>query len=171
MIKVHGIQHIGLTVPNMEEAVRFFQTMFGAVTVMECGSVDVDDTFMARRLGVPPGCRIKDQRVIRCGNGGNLELFEYSGEAEPGKIKRNSEVGAFHLALAVDDAVAAADRLRAAGVDVLEGPTLISSGPMEGLTWVYLRTPWGQFLELVSATGPMGYEQGGGPKMWSPIGE
>jgi hypothetical protein len=39
---------------------------------------------------------------------------------------------------------------------------------MQGLTWVYLKTPWGQFLELVSATGPLGYERSDGPRMWSP---
>lgn len=166
MIKVHGIQHIGLTVPDMQQAVDFFTTMFGAVTAMECGSVDVDDQFMMRRLGVPSGRFIKDQRVIVLGNGGNLELFEYSGEPEVGEPKRNSEVGGFHFAFQVDDAVAAADRLRAAGVDVLEGPTLIETGKMQGLTWVYLRAPWGLFLELVSWDAPLGYEKDGGPKMW-----
>lgn len=166
MIQVQGIQHIGLTVPDMQQAVDFFTTLFGAVTAMECGSVDVDDAFMMRRLGVPAGRRIKDQRVIVCGNGGNLELFEYSGEAGPGEPKRNSEVGGFHFAFQVDDTVAATTRLRAAGVDVLEGPTLIESGPMQGLTWVYLRSPWGLFLELVSWDAPLGYEKAGGPRMW-----
>ncbi|MCY1249811.1 2-epi-5-epi-valiolone epimerase [compost metagenome] len=77
-------------------------------------------------------------------------------------------MGGFHLGFQVDDAVAAADRLREKGVDVLEGPTLIDAGPMKGLTWVYLRTPWGQFLELVSRSGPLGYEQDGGPTLWVP---
>ena len=167
-VKISGIQHIGLTVPDMEEAVSFFTTMFGGVSVMECGSVDVDDTFMIRKLGVPSNRRIKDQRVIRLGNGGNLELFEYSGEPEQTPVKRNSEIGACHLAFEVDDVVEATQRLRGAGVDVLDGPTLIGSGPMLGLTWVYLKTPWGQFLELVSTTGPLGYERSDGPRMWSP---
>lgn len=167
MIKIHGVHHIGLTVPNMDEAVRFFETMFGGVTVLSIDGVDVDDAFMKARLGVPAGRRIKDQRVVVCGAGGNLELFEYSGE-EPSPIKRNSEVGACHLAFQVDDARAAAARLRADGVDVLEGPTLIDSGPMSGLTWVYLRAPWGQFLEVLSVQEPLGYEREGEPKMWSP---
>jgi catechol 2,3-dioxygenase-like lactoylglutathione lyase family enzyme len=166
MIQVQGIQHIGLTVPDMQQAVDFFTTMFGAATVMECGSVDVDDAFMTRRLGVPAGRRIKDQRVLLCGSGGNLELFEYSGEPEAGSPRRNSEVGGFHFAFQVDDAIAAAERLREAGVDVLDGPTLIESGPMQGLTWVYLRSPWGLFLELVSWDGALGYEKNGGPRMW-----
>jgi len=166
MIRVQGIQHIGLTVPDMDQAVEFFQTVFGSVTAMECGGVDLDDDFMTRRLGVPPGRRIKDQRVIVCGNGGNLELFEYSGEPEVTPMKRNSEVGGFHLAFQVDDIDAATERLRSAGIDVLDGPTLIESGPMKGLNWVYLRSPWGLFLELVSWQGSLGYERDGGHKMW-----
>ncbi len=168
MIDVHGLHHIGLTVPNMDEAVRFFESMFGGVTVLRVDGVDVDDAFMKSRLGVPAGRRIKEQRVVVCGAGGNLELFEYSGE-DDSPIKSNSEVGACHFAFQVDDAHAAAARLRANGVDVLEGPTLIDSGPMSGLTWVYLRSPWGQFFEVVSVEGPMGYERDGGPKMWSPV--
>ena len=169
MISIRGIQHFGLTVPDMRQALDFFETVFGGVTVMEIHGVDVDDAFMARHLGVPAGRRIKEQAVIVLGNGGNLELFEYSGEDET-PIKRNSEVGACHFAFEVEDAVASAERLREAGVDVLEGPTLIDSGPMEGLTWVYFRAPWGQYLELVSMTGPLGYESGGGPKMWPTTG-
>lgn len=111
MVAVRGIQHVGFTVPDMEEAVRFFESMFSAVTVMNLGEVDLDDEFLGRRLGIPPGRRMKDQRVITCGKGGNIELFEYAGEPAPPRIKRNSEVGAFHIAFEVDDAWAAAERL------------------------------------------------------------
>lgn len=168
MFKTYGLQHIGLTVPDMEQAVRFFETVFGAVTIMECGSVDADDAFMRRHLGVPAGCRIKDQRVLQVGAGGALELFEYSGPASRAEVKHNGEVGAAHVAFEVENAYEAGDRLRRAGVDVLDGPTLIDSGPMEGLVWLYLRAPWGQYLEVLSADGPLGYEAAGGPRMYSP---
>jgi len=166
-IKVKGVQHIGLTVPDMGEAVRFFEGVFGAVTVLGTGRLEVDDQFMTSRLGVPGGRRIRDIKVLRCGNGTNLELFEYEGEARS-PVKRNSEVGGFHIAFEVDDAEASAARLREMGVAVLEGPTLVDSGPFEGLNWVYLHAPWGQFFELVSMAGPLGYEAQGGARMWSP---
>ncbi|MCR9121398.1 MAG: VOC family protein [Phyllobacteriaceae bacterium] len=165
---VLGLHHIGFTVPDMEEAVAFFRDMFGAVTVMECGSVDVDDEFMLTRLGVPNGCKITDQRVLQVGRGGSLEVFQYSGVKEPQPIKHNAEVGAMHIAFEVDDAFEAAERLKARGVDVLEGPTLIEGGPMDQLVWMYLRAPWGQYLEIVSSKGPLGYEAAGGPKLWTP---
>ena len=169
MFKTRGVQHVGFTVPDMEEAVEFFTTVFGAVTVMECGSVDVDDEFMLRHLGVPAGCKIKDQRFLQVGNGSALELFEYAGaEGEP-TIKHNGEVGAMHIAFEVDDAFVAAERLREAGVDVLDGPGLIEEGPLAGLVWLYLRAPWGQYLEVMSVQGEsLGYESLGGPKMYSP---
>ena len=168
MINVFGMEHVGMTVPDLDQAVEFLETVFGGVTVLSTGLVDVDDEFMLRRLGVQGGRRIEDIRVVRVGNGTNLELFKYSGEDRDLPLKSNSEPGGFHLAFLVDDANAAAARLREAGIDVLEGPTLIDSGPMDGLTWVYFRSPWGQFLELVSADGPLGYEREGGPKAWSP---
>lgn len=167
-IKVLGIQHIGLTVRDMDEAVRFFETVFGSVVCLSTGPLDVDDHFMVRKLGVPPHTRIKDIKVLRCGRGTNLELFEYQGEDTSVPVKRNSETGGWHIAFEVDDAMASAQRLRDIGVDVLDGPTYVDSGPMKGLTWVYLRAPWGQFLELVSIDDHMGYEDEGGPKLWSP---
>lgn len=168
-LKVFGVEHVGFTVPDLEEAVAFFETVFGAVTVMTTGKVDVDGEFMRRRLGVPDHCRIENIKVLRCGNGSNLELFQYSGETTEEALKRNSQPGGFHVAFQVDDAVAAAERLREKGVDVLEGPTYVDAGAMKGLTWLYLRAPWGQFLEIVSMTGPLGYEADGGPKLWSPV--
>ncbi|WP_104401659.1 VOC family protein [Vibrio penaeicida] len=167
MIKVHGINHIGFTVPDIEQAVQFFTDVFGAETIMNVGYVDVDDEFMKKRLGVNAGRRIKDMRVLQCGIGGALEIFEYSGEdATPQKM--NSEIGGFHIALEVDNVYESAERLKTMGVDLLEGPTLIDAGPMEGLNWLYFRTPWGLYMEIVSTEGAMGYEKEGGPKMWSP---
>lgn len=168
MFKNYGLQHIGFTVPDMDQAVAFLTNIFGAVTVMECGSVDVDDDFMKRHLGVPAGCKISDQRVLQVGNGSALELFEYTGPGKASAIKHNGEVGAMHLAFEVEDTYEVAERMRASGVDTLEGPTLIEGGPMDGLVWMYLRAPWGQYFEVLSAAGPLGYEKDGGPKMYSP---
>jgi hypothetical protein len=47
MVPIHGLHHIGLTDPDMDEATRFFETMFGAVTVPRVDGVDVDDCTMA----------------------------------------------------------------------------------------------------------------------------
>jgi catechol 2,3-dioxygenase-like lactoylglutathione lyase family enzyme len=51
MMKSYGMQHIGLTVPDLDEAEVFFTAIFGAVTCFSTGLVDVDDAHMIRRLG------------------------------------------------------------------------------------------------------------------------
>jgi catechol 2,3-dioxygenase-like lactoylglutathione lyase family enzyme len=167
-MKFFGMEHVGFTVPDLDAAVQFFESAFGAVTALETGPVVADNAYMVRRLGVPEHTRIENIKVLRVGNGANLELFEYSGESDASAFRRNSEAGGFHMAFQVEDANATAAHLREIGVDVLDGPTYVDSGPMKGLTWVYLRTPWGQFLEVVSRSGPLGYEEGGGPKLWAP---
>ncbi len=167
--RILGLHHIGFTVPDMEQAVAFFSDVFRAVTVIECGSVDVNDEFMAKHLGVPKGVKIADQRLIQIGRGGSLELFEYTGVSGEQRLKHNGEVGAMHIAFEVDDAYEVAERMRDSGVDLLDGPTLIDSGPLQNLVWLYLRSPWGQFLEIVSTKGPLGYEENQGTKLWTPF--
>lgn len=168
-MKIHGIQHIGFTVPDMTQAVAFFETLFGAVTCLATGPLEVDGDYMRRRLGAHRASRIRDIRVLRAGNGANLEIFEYQGD--PGADApwpRNSQPGGYHIAFELDDCHDAAARLRAAGVEVLNGPTFVDAGPMRGLTWCYLRTPWGQYLEIVSMQGPLAAERDGNPAQWSP---
>lgn len=170
-MKTYGIQHIGFTVPDMAQAVSFFETLFGAVTCLSTGPLQVDDAYMRRRLGAAETSRIHDIRVLRTGEGANLELFEYRGDPqEDAPWPRNSQPGGYHIAFEVDDCQAAAARLREAGVDVLDGPTYVDAGPMQGLTWCYLRTPWGQYLEIVDMDGPLAAERAGAPAQWSPKG-
>lgn len=168
-MKTYGMQHIGVTVPDLDQAVDFFETLFGGVTCLATGPLQVDDDFMQRRLGVRAGRRIADIKVLRVGNGSNIELFQYAGEPEAdAPPKENSQPGGFHLAFEVDDCMAAADRLRAAGLEVMDGPTFIEAGPMAGLTWCYFKAPWGHFMEIVSMDGPLGAEREGGHPQWSP---
>ncbi|MBL4929409.1 VOC family protein [Fuscibacter oryzae] len=157
-MSIQGLDHIGFTVPDLETATAFLTALFGAEVVMETGPLDIDGGFMSRHLGVPPETRIRNARFLRLADGTVLEVFEYGGD--PGRDdppKRNSQPGGFHLAFRTQDAHAAAARLRAAGVDMLDGPTLIETGPLAGLTWIYFRAPWGQTFELVSSDRRLDY--------------
>jgi extradiol dioxygenase family protein len=72
----------------------------------------------------------------------------------------------------VDDFDAGLHYLRDKGVRVLGEPTIRTSGPSAGQTWVYFLAPWGMQLELVSFPNGKGYERdaGGDPaiKLWNP---
>lgn len=162
---VYGMHHIGITVPNIEEGIAFFEAVFGAVTVFRTGPFDVDEDFMQRRLGVPRHTRIRDLVFLRCGAGTNVELFEYSGEDSAARPRRNSEVGGTHLCFEVEDVFASAERLKKQGIAFLDGPNTVESGPLAGFSWIYFNAPWGQSLEIASFNA-LGYEKTTAERLW-----
>lgn len=163
--RVYGMHHIGITVPNIAEGIEFFKKIFGAVEVFHTGAFDVDNKFMEGKLGAAPHARIRDLVFLRCGNGTSVELFEYSGEDKLAPQKRSSEVGGSHICFEVEDVFASAERLKAMGVEMLDGPNSVDSGPLAGFNWVYFRAPWGQILEIASFSS-LGYEKDTPHRLW-----
>lgn len=162
--KVLGMHHIGITVPNIEEGIEFFRAVFGAIEVFHTGPFDVDKDFMKNKLGAHADSKIRDLVFLRCGDGTSVELFEYSGD-KASRPRRPSEVGGMHLCFEVEDVHASAERLRAQGVELLDGPNLVESGPLAGFNWIYLRAPWGLVLEVASFD-KLGYEESSPHRLW-----
>lgn len=165
---MRGLQHIGITAPNLAEATAFFVEVLGCEPYFTFGTFEFADDWMARHLNVHPRATIKDFQMVRCGNGTNLEIFEYTAPDQNRRLPRNSDIGGHHLAFYVDDMAAAVAYLKARGVRVLDQPSSFSEGPAAGLTWVYFLAPWGLQLELVSFPQGMGYEQGLDRLLWDP---
>lgn len=163
--RVLGMHHIGITVPNIKEGIAFFKAVFGAIEVFNTGPFDVDNDFMSGKLGAAPNSRIRDLVFLRCGNGTSVELFEYDGEDKDAPQKRPSEVGGTHICFEVEDVVASAARLKAQGIEMLDGPNLVEEGPLAGFNWVYFRAPWGQILEIASFD-KLGYEKETSHRLW-----
>lgn len=164
LTKVYGMHHIGITVPDIEEGIRFFQAVFGAIEVFRTGPFDVDQDFMENKLGAAKYSKIRDLVFLRCGNGTSVELFEYEGEsASP--PKRSSEVGCVHLCFEVEDVHASADRLKELGIDLLDGPNLVEAGPLAGFNWIYFRAPRGLILEVASFD-KLAYETDTPERLW-----
>jgi catechol 2,3-dioxygenase-like lactoylglutathione lyase family enzyme len=162
--KIYGMHHIGITVPDIDEGIRFFEAVFGAVEVFRTGPFDVDADFMKNRLGASADSNIRDLAFLRCGEGTSVELFEYGGE-DNSAPKRPSEVGDMHLCFEVEDVFASAERLRALGVDMLDGPNLVEAGPLAGFNWIYFRAPWGLVLEVASFD-KLEYEDNSPHRLW-----
>ncbi len=86
-----GHDHTGLTVPNLDEAIDFFDRVLGCTHVLTFGPIgDPEGSFMTDALGVHPRARIERVAMIRCGNGSNLELFEYSAPTSGTSSKRTA---------------------------------------------------------------------------------
>lgn len=146
-----SIDHFGITVPDLDAAVEFFENVLGAELWYQEGPFeDPEGTEMWDEMRIHPRS-IERLAMLRLGAGATVELLEFSRDGktdqESPEVSKHS-VG--HLALLVDDiedAVAGLDGT--AGVQVLKGPVTVDDGPVAGLRWIYFLAPWGLALELI----------------------
>lgn len=111
-----GTDHIGFTVPDLEEAHDFFVRVLGCTPVYSLGGpFEHDDDWMREHLNVHPRTVMRELRFYRCGTGANFEVFQYEPADGQAPIPRNSDVGGHHLAFYVHDLDAAVGYLRAEG--------------------------------------------------------
>ena len=151
---IRGMEHVGLHGPRHQRGLRLLREDPG-----RRGTFHRGEGFQGRRRldEEAPQCRsescvIKEFRYVRCGNGTNLEVFQYEAPNQAQKpLLKNSDIGGHHLAFYVDDMDEAIAFLKKNGVKVLGEPTSYTDGPNLGLTWCYFMAPWGLQLEIVSS--------------------
>ena len=166
---LRGTDHIGFTVPDIEEATRFFVDVIGCELIYSLGRIeDTQGNWMAEHLNVDARAVILDLRLLRCRHGANFEIFQYELDDQVRSQPRNCDYGGHHLAFYVDDFEAALRYLRDQNLRIIGEPTLRTNGPSAGQTWVYFLSPWGMQLELVSFPEGKGYEQSASRLLWHP---
>jgi catechol 2,3-dioxygenase-like lactoylglutathione lyase family enzyme len=147
---VQRLDHVGITVPDLDEARHFFIDVLGCEYMYTLGPyLDEQGNWMQDHLNVHPRAVMNQLHFFRCGGAAVFEVFEYSVPDQDAVPPRNSDVGGHHVALYVDDLDKAVDYLRENHITVLGEPT-VSKGPSEGQRWVYFLAPWGMQFELVS---------------------
>jgi catechol 2,3-dioxygenase-like lactoylglutathione lyase family enzyme len=166
-----GTDHVGITVPDINEAIEWFEDVMGAVAPLSFGPIsDPAGTLMHDLLDVDPRATIKQITLLRIGHSANIELFEYTAPDQRRTMPRNSDWSGHHVAFYVTDIDVAVEYMESRGVEKFLGPLPITDGPAAGQTINYFRTPWGSFIELISYPHGMAYEQAVHPneQLWSP---
>lgn len=165
-----GIQHIGVTVPDLDAATRFLVDGLGAEVVYD-GLTTEDEpragAEVERQLGLPSGAAIHKQRMIRIGNGPNLEVFEISGDQRP--AAGLADVGLNHISFYCDDIESALARLVSAGGKALSevhGNSRYEDSAGNGS--VYVAAPWGMLVELQSIPEGHYYPPDAPTRVWMP---
>jgi catechol 2,3-dioxygenase-like lactoylglutathione lyase family enzyme len=145
---VYGIDHVALTVPNLDEAVGFFVEVLGGHIVQRMGpfpsrsgTSDAPD-----RFGRHPDTHVISLAMVRVG-ASVFELMEFFSPDQRRDLPRWSDLGSYHVAVRVDDVDDAAEHVRAAGLEILGD---VGPGPEAGMQVLFARTPWGLIVELLS---------------------
>ena len=118
---IRGIDHVGVTVPSIEQATEFFVRALGAQVLYdtlprEDGSRGGEAT--DQRLGVPGGTDEIAIRMLRLPYGPGLELFEFTGPRQR-DAAIPSDIEWQHVAVYADDLDAAAAQVVEAGGSLL----------------------------------------------------
>ena len=154
-----GAEHFGFTVPDLKEAIDFFENIIGAEVIYQIGPFESADNWMKKHLNVDRNAKIPSVALVTLANGSNFEIFEYIACDQVKKMPKNSDWGGNHIAFYVDDIFAAVEYLRSKNVQVLGDVTTMTEGPSAGESWVYFLSPWGMQLELVSYPDGKEYEK------------
>ena len=162
-----GTDHIGFTVPDIEQAHDFFVRVIGCEHIYSVGPHRADDDWMQTHLNVHPRAVARHIRFYRCGHGANFEIFEYETPEEQAPQPKNTDIGGHHLAFYVEDMSTAVEYLRSHGLRIL-GEATASKNASEGQHFLYFLSPWGMQFELVSFPGGKAYEESAGSLLWHP---
>lgn len=164
-----GIDHVGLTVPNIDEAVAWFGDVMGATAPLSFGPIsDPQGTLMHDLLGVDPRAVIDKIAVLRIGHSANIELFQYEAPDQRRTHPRNSDWSGHHIAFYVTDIAEAVAYMKSKGVQKFLGPFTLTGGPAAGQSINYFKTPFGTYIELISYPNGMAYDVPGVHPLWSP---
>jgi len=148
-----GIEHIGITVPDIDSAVEFLKNALDAELLYELISENdepMKGTETEQQLGLPKGSEIVRMSFLKISNGPGLELFQFENTASRDAVALN-DFGLTHFSVYVDDIEAAANQFEKAGGKLLSKPHALA-GIEEGERnrGVYGKAPWGSLIELIS---------------------
>ncbi|HEY7398886.1 MAG TPA: VOC family protein [Gaiellaceae bacterium] len=164
-----GIDHVGITVPNIQQALRWFEAVMGFFNPLTFGPIsDPTGTLMQDLVDVDPRSVIDQISLVRGGNGANIELFQYEAPDQDRTFRRNSDYGAHHIAFYVRSIELGVLVMEIFGAQKLYGPFAVTDGPAAGQTINYFKTPFGTFIELISYPNGMAYEKTAAVKLWDP---
>jgi catechol 2,3-dioxygenase-like lactoylglutathione lyase family enzyme len=168
---MRGLDHVGITVDDMDAAGRFLEEGLRAELIFEAlrpSDPPYEGVAFEQALDLPPGAKLHAIRMYRVGTGPGIELFHYSADDRRPAI-RACDRGLQHFAVYADDLDACVDRLIAAGATRLGDPWPLA-GPEggEGNRFCFVLAPFGALIEVVTYPNAQPYELVTPIRRWKP---
>ncbi|MEU4240807.1 methylmalonyl-CoA epimerase [Actinoplanes sp. NPDC026619] len=131
--RVTGVDHVGIAVPDLDEAIAFYERAFG----MRCTTIEVNEEQGVR------------EAMIEAGDGAQIQLLAPLGDDGPiGRFLAKRGPGMQQIAYAVTDLDAAAAALRGRGIELLHETHRPGTGGCR-VNFIHPRDAGGVLVELV----------------------
>lgn len=170
--EVRGIDHIGLTVPDIDEATVFFKKVFDAKVCYDVHTPNMppqQGESAKKNVNLPSGASIDHIRLLRIGDAPTIELFHIHSN-EQSVIDTIVNFGLTHLAFYTDNIELTARKFVEAGGTLCSNPHPLTSEIEGGEKnyWVYGQAPWGSLIELISYESGINYPDTIEATRWQP---
>lgn len=142
--QVRGVHHVGMTVRNLDLSLAWWKLMFDAEPTIEVRSTEPLDPRIQAALGVPGA--FLSYAFIPVGET-MIELLEYHDPIGRDFSLSNSDVGAAHVALRINDVQRQYEHMVSHGAVFLHPPIALE-GELEGVVFAYASDPDGLQIEL-----------------------
>lgn len=144
LVTISGVDHAGINVPDLNKAIEFFQTTFGAKLESDIIPGAIPDAWKAA-FNWRQSSDLKRFVMMRLPDGTGVELFQYSGAQISHAHPHQDDDAATHIALKTHDVASSFKAIQKAGLKTLNEPVTNA----DGTQWFYFLTPWGSQIELV----------------------
>ena len=145
-----NIDHVGWSVQDLDAAVSFSVEVLGGQEILRAGPFsDPSGDWMSTHFDVAARASAS-LALVRLGATQVVEFIQWNTVNREVAWPLNSDVGASHLAIHVRDIDQAMRYLQEHECSPCGDPILLEGVPHAGLTILYVRTPIGLMLELVS---------------------
>lgn len=172
---LRGVEHVSMTVPDLEQATEFFTGVFGCRTLYTMGPFSggkegAKGSFMRRIANADVRAVVHNVRVLRSPFL-NIELFEASYPGQRSLWPNFLDIGGWHLAGYVDDLDAALDYIGRRDDVYILGDGKRPTGGAEagdGAATCHFMTEWGMRFELLTYPNGRVYEAETPARLWHP---
>ncbi|WP_294904548.1 VOC family protein [Tatumella sp. UBA2305] len=143
LVTVAGLDHVGINVPDLNQAISFFRTTFGATLESDIAPGAIPAAWKTA-YNWHQSSELKHFAMVRLPNGTGVELFEYSGKQVDHHRPHQDDDAETHIALKTSNVMAGYQAVKEAGLKTLSSPVTNA----DGTQWFYFLTPWGSQIEL-----------------------
>jgi catechol 2,3-dioxygenase-like lactoylglutathione lyase family enzyme len=147
-LQVSMIDHVGMNVPDIDAAIRFFSDLTGATIISDIQPGNIPAEWKTQ-FNWHPSSELQRFVMLQLNGGAKVELFQYRGADINGQSPHGDDIGVSHFALKTTDMAHSLAVIKAKGLKILNEPI---TNP-DGVQWMYVQTPWGAQIELVSLPG------------------
>lgn len=154
--------HIGISVPDLEAAVKFYTEVLGWYLIMEPTEIVEDDSAIGEMCTdvFGPGWERFKIAHLSTGDRVGVELFEFKNQQNPDDNFEYWKTGIFHFCVQDPDVEGLAEKIVAAGGKKrMKAPRYYYPGE-KPYRMIYMEDPFGNILEIYSHSYELTYSAG-----------